>query len=137
MIFKRKIKDKKGQSLVETAIVLPILALLLTVIFSVGQLVNAQIVCNTAAYEGARKAVVIADPSQALATAQEIAVNHVKHNGIGLYNIKVTPKISDNGVWTKGNNLTYTVSANVDLLLGLLRHNKPITGEITIMIERE
>ncbi len=54
----RKVKDEKGQAMVEMALVLPILLLLLCGILDFGWLFYNQLSLNNAAREGARYAVV-------------------------------------------------------------------------------
>jgi len=59
----RFLKDESGQSLVEFALVLPVLLLILCAIIDFGWLYYNQITLNNAAREGARYAVIHYDPS--------------------------------------------------------------------------
>jgi len=61
--LKRFLKNEDGQSLVEFALVLPVLLLLLCAIIDFGWLYYNQITLNNAAREGARYAVIHYDPS--------------------------------------------------------------------------
>ena len=54
----RSLKNKKGQSLVETALVLPIIVLILTGIIDFGLMFNNYLVITSASREGARNAAV-------------------------------------------------------------------------------
>jgi len=59
----RFLKDESGQSLVEFALVLPVLLLILCAIIDFGWLYYNQITLNNAAREGARYAVIHYDPT--------------------------------------------------------------------------
>ena len=58
MYGKRTIKNKKGQALVETALILPIIILILMGIIDFGLLFNNYLVVSNASREGARNAAV-------------------------------------------------------------------------------
>ena len=60
----RKFKNKKGQSLVETALVLPIILLILMGIVDFGMMFNNYLTISNAAREGARSAAVGATNEQ-------------------------------------------------------------------------
>lgn len=57
-------RNKKGQSLVETALVLPVLLLILTGIFDFGLLFNSYLMVSNASREGARSAAVGSDNTE-------------------------------------------------------------------------
>lgn len=67
-------KDSKGQSLVEFALVLPILMMLILGMVEFGWILNGKITITSAAREGARAAVIFKSAAEA-ATAVESAVN--------------------------------------------------------------
>lgn len=69
--FKR---DTEGQSLVEFALVLPILILLILGMIEFGWILNGQITLTSAAREGARVAIIYESPSDA-STAVQSAVS--------------------------------------------------------------
>lgn len=138
--IKKSIKNKKGQQMVEMAVVLPILIICLGVLITAGQLIFAKMTCQMAAYEGARKAVVIDDYYQAKQTAIQKS-SEVLKNGIGLEDIQFNFGASP-GSWTKGNYLDYSVSANVRTLFPIPDSNfkanskTRVSGRIVMMIER-
>ena len=66
--------NEKGQSLVEFALLLPILLLLLLGIIQFGIIFNGQITVTSAAREGARLAAVGADDEQVKDRVEEAAV---------------------------------------------------------------
>ena len=68
-------KNKKGQSLVETALVLPILLLILTGIIDFGLLFNNYLVVSNASREGARRAAVGSTNTQITAVVHSVAAS--------------------------------------------------------------
>jgi len=137
-IIKKLIKGKKGQQLVESAFVLPTIILCLGVLITSGQLIFAKLTCQLAAYEGARKAVVVDSYSQAKQIAMQKSAEVLK-NGIALENAQYSFNAS---TWKKGNYLDYTVSADVKTLFPVLGTNftanskTRVSGHIVMMIER-
>jgi len=87
-IFELK-NNTKGQSLVEFALILPVLMLIILGIVEFGWLLNGQITLTNAAREGARTAVVCD-----AATAYNKALTAVqKYEGVGgLTNVKIKPE---------------------------------------------
>jgi Flp pilus assembly protein TadG len=71
-----------GQSLVETALVLPILILLLAIVVDAGRLFDASIVLVQAAREGARFSTV--QPALSESQIQELVVNDVLGSGTNI-----------------------------------------------------
>lgn len=133
-----KIKKKKGQQMVEFAVVLPVLVLCIGFIVTMGQYLFAKMTVQLAAYEGARKAVVVSSMSSAKTTA----INNSKKildTGIGLSNYQYSFSAPS---WTKGSQLTYTVTANVKTLFPLIWQGNKFTGQPTVkgtivmMVER-
>lgn len=64
MSLMRKLKNKKGQSLVETALVLPIIILILMGIIDFGMMFNNYLIVGNASREGARNAAIGATDAQ-------------------------------------------------------------------------
>lgn len=138
----RKIKKgKKGQQLVEMAFVLPVIILCLGVLITAGQLIFAKMTCQMAAYEGARKAVVVDNYYQAKQVAIQKSAEVLK-NGIGLKNPQYVFNANP-GNWKKGNYLDYTVSADVKTLFPVpdtrfkANSTTRVSGHIVMMIERD
>jgi Flp pilus assembly protein TadG len=73
---------EKGQSLVEMALMLPILILLLAIVIDAGRLFDAAIVLVNAAREGARFATM--EPSPNLDAIQEMVVTDVVGSGTNI-----------------------------------------------------
>lgn len=139
---RKKVKGKKGQQLVELIVILPIIILCIGIIITSGQLVFAKMSCQLAAFEGARRAVVISNYN----TAKNTAINRSKQimkTAIGVDQSSVTTSFgASSSNWKKPNTLTYSVSANVKTLFPVIGPNfkfsntTKVTGSIAMMIER-
>jgi Flp pilus assembly protein TadG len=136
----KRLKDKKGQSLVEMALILPVLILCLGLIITAGQLLYAKMTLQMAAFEGARGAVVQTNKNTAKTTADKKA-KAVTANGIGLQNVNYS--LTAPSSWKRGNEVTYTVTAQVKTLFPLIAidgtnlvKNPTIKGTAVMMIER-
>lgn len=70
---KRLKSKRKGQSLVETALVLPVLLIILTGIFDFGMLFNNYLMVSNASREGARTAVVGATDTEITTAVDTVA----------------------------------------------------------------
>lgn len=133
-----KIKSKKAQQLVEMAVVMPVILICIGVLVTCGQLIFGKMTVQMAAYEGARKAVVLNSETTAKKTAIN-ASSQVLKNGIAMQNYKFS---FQHGGWTKKNNLTYTVSADVKTLFPVINTSfktnstTTVKGHIVMMIER-
>lgn len=115
MYGKRYLTNNHGQAIVETALVLPIVVLLLFAIVEFGQIFNQYIVVTAAAREGARVAAVSDD-----AAAQTAVVNAaVSINTNGLTVNIVYPE----GGREQGKSVTVTVSKPIEV-------NTPLIKEI-------
>lgn len=138
-VFVRKMRNKSGQAMVETAAVLPIIVVLLGCIITFGQIMFGKQVVQQAAYEGARKAVVETNFHAGKSVADAIARDMV-NQGFALRNFR--SEFTTNGSWTKGNMLTYKVTAEAKTLFPIIGSSftssrlTPVSGVITMMIER-
>lgn len=133
-----KIKSKKAQQMVEMAVVLPVIILCIGILITCGQLIFGKMTVQMAAYEGARKAVVISNANTAKNTAINASTQVLK-NGIAMQNYNFS---FQHGGWSKGNYLTYTVSADVKTLFPVINTSfkanstTNVKGHIVMMIER-
>ena len=73
MLRNKWVKDKKGQTLVELAFVLPILFMLIFGIIEFGRVFNAYVIVSNAAREGARQAAVGTADSEVRTKVKEVA----------------------------------------------------------------
>lgn len=108
----RKLKKEKGQSLVETALVLPILMLILVGILEFGRILGAWMVITHASREGARIASLGGTNTQI-----EERVDTVS-DALNLANISVD--INPAGPYDRGDMVTVTVTYQIDSIIPLL-----------------
>lgn len=139
----RNIKNKKAQQLVEMAIILPVIIMCIGIIITSGQLIFAKMSCQLAAFEGARRAVVISNYNTAKNTAIQRSKDIMKTAiGVNQNSIKTSFGASP-GTWKKPNILTYTVEAEVRTLFPVIGSNlkfsptSKVSGYTAMMIERE
>jgi len=127
-----KIKNQKGQAMVEMALILPILLLLFMGIFEFGRVMNAYLVVNNAAREGAR--------STALGGSTLQAVQSVEDSFSGLdlarVGVSITPEESAR---TRGGTVLVTVSYDIDLVTPVISAlmDNPHHIEITTSMRME
>ncbi|CZQ80850.1 Hypothetical protein Tpal_126 [Trichococcus palustris] len=105
-------KSERGQSLVEIALVLPILLILILGSMDVGWLLYAKISVAEAAREGAR-AVSVLDATE-FVNAQSVALGKATVV-TGIKVVTVSPS-----TYTKGSQVTVTVSTKISPLVGFL-----------------
>lgn len=133
-------RSQKGQQLVEFALILPVIILCLGVIITAGQLLYGKMVCQMAAYEGARKAVVTPPSADPKSVAIEKAKDIISKNGISLSFVGVDWKPD---MWKKGNLLDFAVTGSVRTLFPIPDTNfkfhtdVPVKGQIRMMIEND
>ena len=128
---KHLIKSERGQSIVEFALVLPILLILLCGIIDFGWLYYNQITLNNAAREGARYAVIHYDPT---VDWKEEAENRMINNMVGVNS--ATAIVSD----PVEQQITASVTANARILTAftstiLGRTNIELHAECTMRLE--
>ena len=113
-------RRERGQSLVETAVVFPILILLLAAIVDFGRAFDAYIVLTNAAREGARWGSV--NPELTEAQVEQIVIDDVLGSGTNI--TPITEFDADNvdvvGQEEGSEEVTVTVTYNVDLWFGRL-----------------
>ena len=80
--FSRYKKHESGQSLVEFALVLPILVMLIMGLIEFGWIFNGQITLTSAAREGARAAVVSEDIGSAADAATQAVLRHIQVSSV-------------------------------------------------------
>lgn len=104
-----KIKSKKGQSLVETALILPFVILILMGIIDFGMMFNNYLLVSNASREGARNAAVGTSDSDI-----GLLVSNITQT---LDQTRVTVNISpDQILRKKGDEVTVTVTFNYELI---------------------
>lgn len=106
------IKDSKGQSLVETAIVLPLVILIVFGTIEFGRVFNAYLVVSNASREGARAAAV------GKSNAEINTMITDKASTLGAVTVTINPS----GNRTYGSEVTVTVNHNLNLLVPVIRN---------------
>lgn len=106
-------KDEQGQSIVEFALVLPILLLIVLAIMEFGWLFNGHILVTSSAREGARVAAVSNVQEEIISAVQE----HVSGTAVTVQEIKVTrPTDGEEGAISGA--VVVTVTATMEPLVG-------------------
>lgn len=116
-IFKN-IKNEKGQSIVELAILIPFLLIMLMGIFEFGRIMNTQLVITYASREGVRSASVGASDEEIV----EIINKSLSSLNSSCVNISITPdKISR----TRGTAVSVKVEYDVDIIVPIIENIIP------------
>lgn len=103
--MRKYLTDKKGQAIVETALILPIIILILTGIIDFGLLFNNYLVITNASREAARNAAIGATDSEIISLVESMTSTLDKS--------KLVTTISPNqALRKKGNEVSITVSYN-------------------------
>lgn len=121
---------RKGQSLIEFAIVLPLLLWLIVALFDFGRIFNAQITVTQAAREGARRGIIpAASDTAALNNAQAAATAFA--NAAGLDNFAFSPAPSfQAGISGDNRMIVVTVNSNVNILAPII--SQAFGSQITV-----
>lgn len=117
------IKKNNGQSLVETALILPVLLLLLTGIIDFGLLFNSYLVVSNASREGARHAVVGDSDAQ----IRSVAANAAASLDPARLEIEITP---GEAARDTGDSVTVTVRYGYSMITPVIAAFFPETFDI-------
>ncbi|MFO7820344.1 MAG: TadE/TadG family type IV pilus assembly protein [Halanaerobacter sp.] len=133
-MFVKLAKEEKAQSLVELALVLPVLLLILFGIVEFGRIFHAYLVIANAARTGARAGVIKNDDSQIVSAVEDA----VQPSDLDLdrLTIDITPAQANR---TGGDSLTVEVGYKVDLFVpvitNLLPDPFPINSTMVMRVE--
>jgi len=131
-LVRNLLKNKKGQALVELALVLPILILLLMGTMEFGRIFHSYLVITNASREGARAGVVGLDDSGIKSSVRGVATSL----SLSDTQINITPGY---GSRSRGVPLTVQVNYSVSLvtpMLGVAVPNPfPLTASTTMRVE--
>jgi len=123
----RKTRPERGQTMVEFALALPILALFLVAIVELGIVLNAYVEVTHAARVGARKASVLRKDTSGISKAIVAARDSTSNLDKDELNVEVTPQ-----PWPKGTpvevRVTYPVSIDI---LGFVVKSGELEAEAT------
>ncbi len=109
MRISQKLLSRKGQSAVETALILPIIIIIITGIIDFGLTFNNYLIINNASREGARNAAVGASDSQIVSNIKDMA------STLDQSKLKITI-VPDGSTRKAGNEVTITVEYDNDLI---------------------
>lgn len=110
----KKIKYKKGVTLLETALVFPIVLIFIGIMMTGSQLVTNKMILNYAISVGARQTEGSTTAAQAASRAKNTAKDILQKNGINLDNIKIDCKEVNSGKQTSDMMITASTSfANI------------------------
>lgn len=107
------IENKKGQAIVEMALILPLLLLLILGMIDFGRVMNAYLIANHASREGARQAAVGKSDSEIVGIIN-LTTTSLDSSTI---NINISPQASDR---TRGTEAQVTVSCQVEIITPLV-----------------
>lgn len=131
-----KISNKKGQSLVELAVILPLIVMIIAFIVSAGQMFNAKALCQQAAYQAARTYVVSGNRTEAKKAGNEILKNVIGQ----MTPTSITEPINIQGSPSYGQIITVTASVELRTLFSFESigggPKKPVTATASLMYER-
>lgn len=112
-------KNESGQSLVEFALILPIILLLVLGMIEFGWLLNGKITLNSAAREGARVAVVLnVSDTERKQRVYDTINSTLESSGITVKyeDLEVTP---DSNIYTDVNDMVIKVKGSIKPIIGL------------------
>lgn len=116
------IRNSKGQSLVETALVLPLLLLIVFGTIEFGRVFNAYLVVSNASREGARAAAVGKSNSEITTMATDKAAS------IGTVSVTISPS----GSRPYGSKVTVTVNHTLNLIVPIIRTIIAPSGSLNV-----
>ncbi len=131
-LVKKIIKDKRGQALVELALVLPLIILLVMGTMEFGRIFHSYLLITNASREGARAGVTGADDAVIIIKAKDAA----ESLGLNEAQINITPAQNSR---TRGIPLTVQVNCAVELITPVLStvlpDPFPLSAATTMRIE--
>ena len=136
-IISRLHKSERGQSLVEFALVLPILLMLVLGVLEFGWMLNAKVTVNSAAREGARTRAALGF-SSVYNTAYDTAANNAISDALNTSNITlvVQPAYDIESDTEGGNMVTVTISTKIDPLIGIfINGTQTVDGYASMRLE--
>jgi Flp pilus assembly protein TadG len=127
----RQLKHERGQTMVEFAVVLPVLALLLFGVIQFGIAFNSYLTITDAARAGARKAVVSREASNPSGLAEQAVRDSAGQLDQGQLKVSVSPPPWDPGS-TVAVDVSYPYAIN---LLGLYHFNGTMHSKVQERVE--
>lgn len=106
-------KNLKGQSLVEVALVLPILMILVLGMIEFGWILNGKITLSNAAREGARFAVVSSEDAEVMSKTEDVVKNSMSGSSLIYVGVNLT------GISEGHDSAKITAEAKIKPIVGL------------------
>lgn len=130
--LQRQLRDRRGQSMVELALVLPVLLILILGMIDFGRLIQAYLTVQHAAREGSRLAITGA--------ADSAVVQRVRDMAQGLNQSQLAVTVSPAGTRYSGSDVTVTVQFDFRVMTPILRQiagggQFPVDVSITSRVE--
>lgn len=125
------IKNRKGQGIVEFALVAPFIFMLILGMIEFGWLLNGRITLNSALREGARVAAV--DQTQKL--IEDAVINNAKLSGLSIN--KVTYNILPDDYIENEHNVEVLIEAKMQPLLGLFVDKDGVVWDVSAIMRKE
>ncbi|BCZ45579.1 hypothetical protein psyc5s11_16460 [Clostridium gelidum] len=132
MVTIKKLKNQKGQALVEFTIVLPILMLLIMGIFQFGMMLNAYITIGNAAREGARTGIIGSTDAEIRNLIISTSPSLEPENLV----VSITPNVTNRiagGTLTV--NVTYNYKLTVPIISSLFNNVIVLNGQTSMRVE--
>jgi Flp pilus assembly pilin Flp len=130
MISRRRLREEKGQTMVEFALALPILLLIMFAVIQFGIVYNDYVTLTDASRAGARKAAV----SRHLDDPEGAAIEAVENSATGLDLDDLDVNVS--GTFEHGEDVTVEASYPYEIdLLGIVVASGDLTAETTERVE--
>lgn len=124
------INKRKGQSMVEFALVLPILILLLVGIFEFGQMFNAYLQINHASREGARTAALRGTDAEVIQTVKDSSPTL----GLTDADITITPSSRTRGDSVKVE-IVYDYQVEIGIISSIISDSVTLETQTTMRVE--
>lgn len=132
-LIQRLVSDKRGQALVELALILPILILLIMGTMEFGRIFHSYLLITNASREGARVGIVGASNDVIKNNVKDVAVS------LGLTDSQISITPVDQSSRTRGAPLTikvdYSVSLITPVLDAIVPNPFPLTASTTMRVE--
>lgn len=132
VLIYKYINNEKGQSVVELAILLPILLLILMGIFEFGRVMNAQLIITQVSREGARSASVGGSDTEIIQTINE-SISSLDSSKL---TIKITPS---QGSRVRGTTVVVETIYRMDIVIPIIENIIPdpmnLRAQTTMRVE--
>jgi Flp pilus assembly pilin Flp len=131
-VQRRLLKSERGQTLVEMALVLPLLCLLILGIVEFGRIFNTYLVVTNASREGARAAAVGKGDTQVVAAVKQAAITIEADQLVIVIDPPGEERVRGNGVQVE---VRYDLPLVAPVITSMLPNPFPIRAAATMRVE--